>query len=363
MRIDIFLRPTTRKLAMAATTRTRSKRSLVEPETAAPVEDPSTPKRKKTKLEIPSTPLAPAPKISLAESIKQIPKLGPVTKDNSHWDEKYESDFTKGLKYILDTDPSLEDIVHSSEFTSFVRDAAALEESRTNRKCNNCFEHLTRGIIGQQVSGAAAESILKKFKKLFPVEGSEDGKFPTPQEVLDTSAEDLRSAGLSGRKAEYITCLSTAFKDGTLTDEWLSTASDDDVVDALVAIKGIGPWSADMFLLFALKRMDVFTVGDLGIQRGVSVYLKERPHLADIIKQVDWTLPIDGVHSPGKSKKAGARKAAKVAKPDTKGKWKVPTADEMTWVAHRFAPYRSVMMLILWKISDVNTAILDKKKK
>ncbi|VBB85683.1 Conserved hypothetical protein [Yarrowia lipolytica] len=360
MRMNIFLRPSIHKLVMVATTRTRTKRSLAEPETTAPVVTPSTPKRQKTKLEIPTTPLAPAPKISLAESIKLIPKLDPVTKDNSHWDEIYESDFSKGLKYILDVDPSLEDIVHSSEFTSFVKEAATRQESRTNRKCNNCFEHLTRGIIGQQVSGAAAESILKKFKKLFPVEGSEDGKFPSPQEILDTPTEALRSAGLSGRKAEYITCLSTAFKDGTLSDDWLSTASDDDVVDALVAIKGIGPWSADMFLLFALKRMDVFTLGDLGIQRGVSVYLKERPHLAEIIKQVDFSLPINGVHSPGKSKKAGARKAAK-SKPDTKGKWRVPTADEMTWVAHRFAPYRSVMMLILWKISDVNTAILDKK--
>lgn len=347
---------------MVASSRSRTKRSLVEPETTEVVAVPSTPKKQKTKLEIPSTPLQAAPKVSLVESLKLIPKLDPASKDGSIWDEKYESEFAKGLRYILDVDPSLEDIVHSSEFTSFVKDAGSLEESRTNRKCDNCFEHLTRGIIGQQVSGAAAESILKKFKKLFPVQGSEDGKFPTPQEILDTPTETLRSAGLSGRKAEYVTCLSTAFKDGTLSDEWLSTASDDDVVDALVAIKGIGPWSADMFLLFALKRMDVFTLGDLGIQRGVSVYLKTRPHLVDIIKQVDWTLPIDGVHSPGKSKKAGARKAAKT-KPDTKGKWKVPTGDEMTWVAHRFAPYRSVLMLIMWKISDVNTAILDKKKK
>ncbi|KAG5360351.1 DNA-3-methyladenine glycosylase [Yarrowia sp. B02] len=361
MRMNIFRRPLIKRLTMVATTRTRSKRSYAEPEVSEPVVAPSTPKKQKTKLEIPSTPLPPAPKISLADSIKLIPKLEPRTKDCSHWDEKYESEFTKGLRYILDIDPSLEDIVHSSEFAPFIRDAAALEECRTNRKCNNCFEHLTRGIIGQQVSGAAAESILKKFKKLFPVEGSEDGKFPTPQDILDMPVDQLRTAGLSGRKAEYITCLSEAFKDGTLSDEWLSTASDDDIVDALVAIKGIGPWSADMFLLFALKRMDVFTVGDLGIQRGVSVYLKDRPHLAELIKQVDWTLPIDGVHSPGKSKKAGARKAAK-SKPDTKGKWRVPSADEMTWVAHRFAPYRSVMMLILWKISDVNTAILDKKK-
>lgn len=347
-----------RHFLMAATTRSKRAASVqLEPAVAAAAPAaPSTPKKRKT-LDVPSTPLPAPAKISLSESLKLIPQLDPTTKETSHWDQQYEPGFIEGLRYILQIDPSLEDIVHSSSFSTFVKEAADLEESRTNRKCSNCFEYLTRGIIGQQVSGAAADSILKKFKKLF----SEDGRFPTPQQVLDTSTEDLRSAGLSGRKAEYINCLSTAFKDGSLTDEWLNTASDDDVVDALVAIKGIGPWSADMFLLFALKRMDVFTVGDLGIQRGVSIYLKDRPHLSEIAKKVDWTLPIDGIHSPGKSLKAGARKAAKT-KPDTKGKWKPPTADEMTWVAHRFAPYRSVLMLVMWKISDVNTAVLDKKK-
>lgn len=104
--------------------------------------------------------------------------------------------------------------------------------------------------------------------------------------------------------------------------------------------------------------MDTFAVGDLGVQRGVSVYIKERAGLQDELKQVDWSLPLEGLHSPGKSAKSQQRKPAKLPPKNGGGKWKVPQANEMLYIANKFKPYRSVFEILMWRLSDTNLAVL-----
>lgn len=119
-----------------------------------------------------------------------------------------------------------------------------------------------------QVSGAAAKSIKNKFVALFNQETTDDTQmtFPTPSKVAETSLEVLRTAGLSHRKAEYIQGLAQKFSSGDLTTEFLMKAPYEEVFEKLVAVRGLGAWSVEMFACFGLKRLDVFSTGDLGVQ-------------------------------------------------------------------------------------------------
>lgn len=90
--------------------------------------------------------------------------------------------------------------------------------------------------------------------------------FPSPSQVLKLDLPTLRTAGLSQRKAEYISGLAEKFDSGELTAQMLISASDEDLIEKLVAVRGLGRWSVEMFACFGLKRMDVFSTGDLGVQ-------------------------------------------------------------------------------------------------
>lgn len=114
-----------------------------------------------------------------------------------------------------------------------------------------------------QVSGQAAASIRKKFTALFP---DTHPAFPSPSAVLTLDIPTLRTAGLSQRKAEYITGLAEKFASGEFTAEGLVGARDEELIEKLVAVRGLGRWSVEMFACFGLKRMDVFSTGDLGVQ-------------------------------------------------------------------------------------------------
>ncbi|CBX92218.1 similar to DNA-3-methyladenine glycosylase [Plenodomus lingam JN3] len=127
------------------------------------------------------------------------------------------------------------------------------------------FTELSKGIIGQQVSGQAATSIRQKFTSLFP---TTHPSFPSPSQVLALDLPTLRTAGLSQRKAEYIHGLAGKFASGELSAAMLVGASDEELVERLVAVRGLGRWSVEMFACFGLKRMDVFSTGDLGVQQG-----------------------------------------------------------------------------------------------
>ena len=138
------------------------------------------------------------------------------------------------------------------------------------------YRSLTRAIIYQQLSGKAAKTISDRFIALY--HGMD---YPSPDDVLKTDYEILRCVGLSNAKAKYIKNISKAFLDGSIDYKNLDNLSSDAIVEQLVAIKGVGPWTAQMFLIFTLNRPDVFPSGDLGIQKGFQQYfkLKELPTL------------------------------------------------------------------------------------
>ena len=129
----------------------------------------------------------------------------------------------------------------------------------------NRYQSLVEAIIAQQLSGFAAESILKKFKKIYK------SKFPKPIEVIKTSDSKLSSAGLSKMKISYIKDLSKKIEKNELNMRNISKKSDEYVIEQLTNVKGIGRWTAEMFLIFSLGRLDVLPVGDLGLKKGIQV--------------------------------------------------------------------------------------------
>ncbi len=123
------------------------------------------------------------------------------------------------------------------------------------------FESLCGDIIGQQLSGRVADVIFERFKKMV------GGKI-TPDNVLKTKDQNLRNCGMSWGKASFIKDLAQRTKNGDLQTKKLSILPDEEVITELVAVKGIGRWTAEMFLMFSLARPDIFPVDDLGIKKG-----------------------------------------------------------------------------------------------
>ena len=164
------------------------------------------------------------------------------------------------------------------------------------------YRSLTRAIIYQQLSGKAAKTISDRFIALY------HGKnYPSPDDVLKTDHEILRSVGLSNAKVKYIKNISQAFLDGSIDYKNLDNFSNDAIIEQLVAIKGVGPWTAQMFLMFTLNRPDVFPSGDLGIQKGFQQYFKLK---------------------------------------------ELPTPKTMKQKATRWKPFRTVASLYFWKVVD-----------
>jgi len=142
----------------------------------------------------------------------------------------------------------------------------------------NRYQSLVEAIISQQLSGSAANSIIKKFRKLYK------SKFPKPGDVIKTSDSKLRTTGLSKMKIVYIKELSKKIESKELNMRKISTQSDEQVIEVLTDVKGIGRWTAEMFLIFSLGRLDILPVGDLGLKKGIqSMYsLKELPEKEQI---------------------------------------------------------------------------------
>lgn len=165
----------------------------------------------------------------------------------------------KAVAHLIATDPRLAPVIEKHPCRLFSPEGLAEEIDP--------FRSLVSSIIGQQVSGAAAKSIKDRFVALFNVDGGGGEKrFPTPEEIVRIDIATLRTAGLSQRKAEYIQGLAQKFASGELSARMLLNASDQELVDKLTAVRGLGLWSVEMFACFALKRIDVFSTGDLGVQ-------------------------------------------------------------------------------------------------
>ena len=137
---------------------------------------------------------------------------------------------------------------------------------------------LVRAIVGQQLSVLAARAIYGRLLERF------GGRPPTPQEVLDDDPEQLRSVGLSHAKVKYLRSLAEHVLSGELELDRLGKLSDEQVMSELTAVKGIGEWSAEIFLMFHLGRPDVVAAGDLGIRRAIerAYGLPELPDVAQV---------------------------------------------------------------------------------
>lgn len=159
---------------------------------------------------------------------------------------------------------------------SVIDEVGALGDARAGRPTDH-YGALVRSIVGQQLSTRAARAIFLRLLARF------GGRTPTPQEVLAEDPEELRAAaGLSRAKTTYLRSLAGHVIDGSLELEALDDLPDQEVIDELVAVKGIGTWSAQMFLMFHLDRPDVLPVGDLGIRKAVMLRygLQELPAAA-----------------------------------------------------------------------------------
>jgi DNA-3-methyladenine glycosylase II len=127
------------------------------------------------------------------------------------------------------------------------------------------FVTLARAIIGQQISASTANAVWERFTV-------QCGRRPNPNSVLDASADDLRTAGLSRRKVEYVQDLARHFAEKKVRPARWSTMDDESVVAELCAIRGIGRWTAEMFLIFSLQRPDVLPLDDPSLLKAISLH-------------------------------------------------------------------------------------------
>jgi DNA-3-methyladenine glycosylase II len=166
------------------------------------------------------------------------------------------------------------------------------------------YESLLRAILYQQLAGPAAAAIERRFLDLF------GGGIPTPAQLADLDDAKFRSAGVSRQKMGYMRSLAQEFASGRLSDRTIARAPDDEVIEMVTQVKGIGRWTADMLLMFCMGRPDVLPVGDLGIRSSMM-------------------------------------KAYGLAE--------LPKPSEMEEIAHPWRPYRSAGTWYLWRRGDIVT--------
>ena len=183
--------------------------------------------------------------------------------------------------------------------------AVVVRRDLKRERPGDAYGALLRSIVGQQLSTKAARTIYGRMTDLF------DGHAPTPQQLLDVDPERIRAAGLSYGKISYLRDLAAHVEDGSLELERLPELTDEEVTAQLTAIKGLGQWTADMFLMFHLGRPDILPVGDLGIRRAVQVEYRMR---------------------------------------------KLPDAKRLEKVGRPWRPYRTLACLFLWSSLDNNPA-------
>ena len=194
-------------------------------------------------------------------------------------------DYTKARRLLARRDPVLRDLMRTHGPCGLAA-----------RQHTNPFKALIRAIVGQQLSAKAAATIFSRFENLFEA-------FPTPSQVLAVPDDRLRGVGLSSQKLGYLRDLCSRIEAGQLPLDVFDRMDDESVVERLTQVKGIGRWTAEMFLIFRLQRPDVLPVGDLGIVKAVQRAYKLR---------------------------------------------KAPSPDRLTRIGEAWRPYRSVACWYLW---------------
>lgn len=167
-------------------------------------------------------------------------------------------DWTPALRHLAAADPRLAPLIeaHGPPAYTPTRDPVL---------------SLARAIVYQQLSGKAAATIWSRVLALYPRQ-----RLPRAQVILDTPDAALRAAGMSAAKAAALKDLARHIVEKRLVPSRLPTATDEEVAAMLLPVRGIGPWSVDMFLMFALARPDVLPVGDLGVRKGMQRHWKLR---------------------------------------------------------------------------------------
>ena len=159
-----------------------------------------------------------------------------------------------GLIHLSSVDPKMERLINKFEKPYFVKE-------------NNYFESIVRSIIYQQLSTKSASKIYGRFNKLF-----ENGSL-NPESVIEQSNDTYRSIGLSRQKISYIFNVADAYTNGMIPQN-IDKYGDEDIINTLIQIKGIGKWTAQMFLIFTLNRPDILPELVLGIKKGFKIYFK-----------------------------------------------------------------------------------------
>lgn len=149
------------------------------------------------------------------------------------------------------------------------------------------YQELVDSIISQQLSVRAAAAIETRFKALY------NDHFPTPEQILDTDIEILRGVGISRPKAHYIQDLASRIDDGSLDFQHFDTLTNEEIITNLTKVKGIGEWTAHMFLIFCLGRLNVLPFGDLGIRNGIAKlygfdHVPNAQEITDLSEQHKW---------------------------------------------------------------------------
>lgn len=187
-----------------------------------------------------------------------------------------------------------------------------------SRESNGAYESLFRAIVYQQLSGKAAGTILKRVLALFDMEVFDTpDAFPSPQSVLAMDEEAMRGAGLSWNKIKAIKDLSQKRIDGIVPDlHETEHLSDDEIVERLITVRGVGRWTIEMYLMFTLGRQDVWPIDDLGVRKGYMIAY---------------------------------------------GLDEMPTPKQMPQLGEHLRPFRSHAAWYLWRAAD--TVLMDKPKK
>ncbi len=191
----------------------------------------------------------------------------------------------RGVRYLKRSDPVLARIISRVGPVKFELD-------------DDHYEAVVGSIIFQQLAGSAARAILNRFKQLY------GGRLPSPREYLSTDVEKLRGSGLSPQKISYIKDLAERLENGTLNLKRLENLPDEEALNELDNVRGIGRWTAEMFLIFKLGRTDVLPVDDLGLRKAAQKHYRLR---------------------------------------------KLPTRDRFEELAEKWHPYSSISTFYLWK--------------
>jgi len=197
------------------------------------------------------------------------------------------------VRALRTADPVMERLVEEH--------GALVREDLKRERPGDAYGALLRSIVGQQLSTKAAATIYRRMLDLF------DGHAPTPKQLLAVDPDKIRAAGLSRPKISYLRDLAEHVEQGELELEHFDELPDEEVIEQLTAVKGIGEWSAHMFLMFHLRRPDVLPVGDQGIRRAVQVEYRLR---------------------------------------------KLPDAKRLERIARPWRPYRTLACLYLWSSLD-----------